>query len=273
MDKENRMDQLNIKHLQVFANHGVFSAEKELGQKFVISLTIDYCMENAARNKRLESTIHYGQLCHDVTKWMQDSKEDLIETVAIHLIDQIFIHYPIAQSVCCEVDKPWAPIGLPLESCSVKITRTKNRVFLGLGSNMGDSRRMLVDACKKIKDCPQIKILNESSIITTKPWGGVEQNDFKNQVIEIETWLPPMVLLDYLQAIEKEMGRERLLKWGPRTIDLDILLYGDLVLENDRLIIPHPYMGERDFVLEPLMEIAPHKIHPVYHQSIRQLRH
>ena len=107
--------------------------------------------------------------------------------------------------------------------------------------------------------------------MATEPWGGVEQDSFVNQVIEVETWLPAPVLLETLLAIESEMGRVREVHWGPRLIDLDLLFVEDQIIYTDGLILPHPYIAERLFVLEPLVEIAPHFIHPILKQPIRYL--
>ena len=111
----------------------------------------------------------------------------------------------------------------------------------------------------------------QSSYLVTKPYGGVEQDDFLNACVELETLLPPAELLERLHEIEQAAHRERLIRWGPRTLDLDILLYDDLILETGDLVIPHVEMHLRDFVLRPLREIAPHKRHPDFQKTITQL--
>lgn len=105
----------------------------------------------------------------------------------------------------------------------------------------------------------------------TEPYGGVEQDDFLNACLILKTLISPEELLEKLHEIEKEAHRERIIRWGPRTLDLDILLYDDLVMENDELIIPHVEMHMRDFVLKPLSEIAPNVRHPIYKKTISQL--
>ena len=135
---------------------------------------------------------------------------------------------------------------------------------------MGDKKANLKQAIANMS-ARGIRILKESSVITTDPWGGVEQDSFVNQVIEVETWLPAPILLETLLAIEAEMGRIREVHWGPRLIDLDLLFVEDQILYTDDLILPHPYIAERLFVLESLQEIAPHFIHPVLGQPIRHL--
>ncbi len=264
------MDQLHIKDLEIFAYHGLFPSEKELGQKFIIDASLSYDMTKAATDLDLEASVHYGELCQQWTNWFQATTEDLIETVAYKLVERTFETYPIVQEIKLELKKPWAPIHLPLDTCSVTIHRRKQRAFIALGSNMGDKAANLKQALEKIS-ARGIRILKESSVITTEPWGGVEQENFANQVIEVETWLPAPILLENLLAIESEMGRVREVHWGPRLIDLDLLFMEDKVIYNDNLILPHPYVAERLFVLESLQEIAPHFIHPVLGQPIRHL--
>ena len=264
------MDQLRIKDLEIFAYHGLFPSEKELGQKFIIDASLSYDMTKAATDLDLEASVHYGELCQQWTTWFQETTEDLIETVAYKLVERTFETYPIVQEIKLELKKPWAPIHLPLDTCSVTIHRRKQRAFIALGSNMGDKTANLELALGKMRT-RGIRILKESSVITTEPWGGVEQDSFANQVVEVETWLPAPILLENLLAIESEMGRVREVHWGPRLIDLDLLFMEDQVIYNDNLILPHPYLAERLFVLESLQEIAPHFIHPVLGQPIRHL--
>ena len=264
------MDQLRIKDLEIFAYHGLFPSEKELGQKFIIDASLSYDMTKAATDLDLEASVHYGELCQQWTTWFQETTEDLIETVAYKLVERTFETYPIVQEIKLELKKPWAPIHLPLETCSVTIHRRKQRAFIALGSNMGDKTANLEQAIDKMR-ARGIHVLKESSVITTEPWGGVEQDSFANQVIEVETWLPAPILLNTLLSIESEMGRVREVHWGPRLIDLDLLFVEDQVIYTDDLILPHPYIAERLFVLESLQEIAPHFIHPVLGQPIRHL--
>ena len=264
------MDQLRIKNLEVYAYHGLFGAEKELGQRFVLDLILDYDMTKAARTKDLSASIHYGELAQQLTVWCQENQEDLIETLAYNLIEQIFRNYPLVEKVSLEVKKPWAPIPLPLDTCSVKLERTKRHAFIGLGTNQGDRTANLDAALKKMQDSG-LKILQTSSRIETEPWGGVAQENFLNQVAEIETWLTPQELLATLLAIELDLGRVREIKWGPRLIDLDVLYIEQEKIYSPDLIVPHPYVAERAFVLESLAEIAPHFIDPRSGKSMREL--
>lgn len=136
------------------------------------------------------------------------------------------------------------------------------RAFLCIGSNMGDRGYYLRETCKRLEASPQVRVVRRSRIYETKPWGKTDQDNFWNQVLEIETSLLPLELLDFCQEIERSLGRERIVHWGPRTIDIDLLNYDNKVWKDERLTLPHPYMEEREFVLAPLREIAPDFVLP-----------
>ncbi len=143
--------------------------------------------------------------------------------------------------------------------------------YIALGSNMGDK----IASCRKALDLLSRagRVTKVSSFYSTEPVGYPEQEDFINAVAELETNLTPLALLAVCHVIEDKLGRSRLLHWGPRTIDLDILLYGDQVVDNSELTIPHPLMTERKFVLIPLCEIAPQAVHPALRKTVTDLLH
>jgi len=130
------------------------------------------------------------------------------------------------------------------------------RVFLGLGSNVGDRSRMLTEALNLLAG-PGLRIIRRSHVYETPPWGKTDQAPFLNQVVEAETVLPPEALRTRCRDVEQALGRVRGERWGPRTVDVDILLYGDRVLATPDLIVPHAELRQRAFVLVPLAEIAP----------------
>ncbi len=128
-------------------------------------------------------------------------------------------------------------------------------VYIGLGSNMDSPRQHITTAIEAFGEIQSTHIKKVSSLYRSKPVGPQDQNDYINAVVELETTLTPLDLLDKLQAIENEHGRVRNERWGPRTLDLDILMFGDAIINNERLTIPHPEMTNRSFVLMPLAEI------------------
>lgn len=145
-----------------------------------------------------------------------------------------------------------------------------NKVYILLGSNLGDRTANLKTACDKISStCGNIIL--RSSLYETSPWGMPEQATFLNGVLLLETILSPEKLLEQLLRIEQQMGRVRIQKWGERLIDLDILYFNDIVLTSENLTIPHPELQNRNFTLVPLCEIAPEYLHPKLHKNTRQL--
>lgn len=141
--------------------------------------------------------------------------------------------------------------------------------YLSLGSNVGNREAHLHDAIVQLETIGRIKAV--SSIYETEPVEFTQQSNFLNCAVALETSETPASLIAGLLEIERRLGRERIQKKGPRTIDIDILLYGDLVLDSANLTIPHPAMTQRRFVLEPLAEIAPDALHPVAKKTIHQL--
>ena len=143
-------------------------------------------------------------------------------------------------------------------------------VYIGIGSNLG-SRKENCEKAVNLLSRKGIKVLKCSSFYETEPWGIKEQPKFINAAVEAETDLKPEKLLKTIKGIESDLGRGSGIRWGPRLIDLDILLYNDLVVKTNNLEIPHPGVKNREFVLKPLSEIAPDKIHPVLKKSIESL--
>jgi 2-amino-4-hydroxy-6-hydroxymethyldihydropteridine diphosphokinase len=143
-------------------------------------------------------------------------------------------------------------------------------VYLLTGSNMGDSQANLSTTIMHIRQRVG-EVVKISCLYKTEPWGNKDQQVFLNQVMEVHTELSPQELLKTILGIEHEMGRNRDIKWGPRVIDIDILFFGDRIINESELTIPHPFLHERRFTLVPLVEIAPHLQHPVFHKTIAQL--
>jgi 2-amino-4-hydroxy-6-hydroxymethyldihydropteridine diphosphokinase len=144
-------------------------------------------------------------------------------------------------------------------------------VYLGLGSNVGERILFIARAVKKLKASRSVHFKKVSGIYETEPVGIREQAKFLNAAVWAETSFSPHELLVYLKSLEKQLGRRKNARWGPREIDIDILMYGDLVLNEPPLTIPHAEMNNRKFVLQPLAEIAPGAIHPALHVTVAAL--
>lgn len=145
-------------------------------------------------------------------------------------------------------------------------------VYLGLGSNLGDRKENLEKSIEALDNFSEIEVTNRSSILETEPYGKTDQPEFMNMCVEISTRMSPLSLLETVLGIEHSLGRVREEVWGPRIIDIDILLYEDLELELDDLSIPHKEMHLRSFVLEPLSEIAPAVKHPTLDKMVIELK-
>ena len=202
---------------------------------------------------------------------MTENTFRLIEKVAQELATGILTEYDIIKEAEIEVRKPEAPINADFESVSVKIKRKWHTAVISVGSNMGDSKMYIESAVETLEKSNYIKNIKQSDLIVTKPYGYTNQDDFLNGIIVCETLYSPHGLLEFLHSIENGAGRRRKIHWGPRTLDLDIIFYDDCILSDEDLIIPHPDMQNRLFVLEPAVQVAPYYRHPVFNLTVKQL--
>jgi len=143
--------------------------------------------------------------------------------------------------------------------------------YLGLGSNLGNKQNYITNAIKYISELENVEIKKTSSIITTKPYGKIDQPDFLNCVVELNTNILPKELLKKCLNIENQLGRSRKGKWGPRTIDIDMLFYEDKIMNTKLLVLPHPELHKREFVLISLNELCPDLVHPILKKKIKDI--
>jgi len=265
------MDRINIKNFEVFANHGVFPEENILGQKYIISAALFTDLRNAGKSDDLEKSFDYNRICRDIKGYIENNTFKLIETVAEGMAEKLLNENPALQKVWLEVKKPWAPVAVHLETVSVEIERGRHTAYIALGSNMGDREANLRVAVGELDKARGCRVTRVSGFINTAPFGYTEQDDFLNGCLELDTLLSERELLDLLHEIENQAGRVRGVRWGPRTLDLDIIFYDDIIISDAALRIPHIEMHKRDFVLRPLCEIAPDKLHPVLQKTVAEL--
>lgn len=265
------MDKIYINNLEFIGFHGVFPEEKKLGQKFLVSLELTVDTREAGKTGDLTKSVHYGLVAQDVEKIFLEKSIDLIETCAENIAEMVLKKYELVREVKVTVKKPWAPLQMHFENVAVEIKRKWHRVYLSLGSNMGDKRGNLLEAIKRIGELENTEVVKSSTILETEPFGYKEQDNFLNACLEVKTLMTAQEFLKSILQIELDMGRVREIKWGPRIIDIDILFYDKEVIEEDNLAVPHPWICEREFVLEPLSEIAPNYVHPLEKKSIATL--
>lgn len=265
------MDRIKIENLELYGNHGVFPEETKNGQMFKIDAVLYADLAPAGKADELTLSTHYGEVCLFMVQFFKENTYKLIEAAAEHLVRALLLHFPRIERIELELKKPHAPIPLPFGSVSVQINRGWKKAYLGIGSNLGDRRQYLEQAVKKLKENELIRDVKCSNIISTAPYGENALYDFLNGAIELKTLMEPYELLTFLQELEREAGRERKVHWGPRTLDLDILFYQDFVSNDPLLIVPHPDMENRDFVLKPLDELCPWYLNPVTGKTVRQM--
>jgi dihydroneopterin aldolase/2-amino-4-hydroxy-6-hydroxymethyldihydropteridine diphosphokinase len=264
-------DKIIISKLMVYCNHGVFEEEKINGQNFYVSAEITLDTEKQGNSDDINDTVNYAEVCMLITEFMQHNNFNLIEAVAENLAVHLLEFNNKIHSVKIRIDKPEAPIKLPFETVAIEIERSWHTAYIGLGGNMGDTSTILQQAIAKIENTEGIFLTKESAMIMTEPYGGVKQDNYLNCVVEIKTYHNPYKLLEIFNKYEAEAGRVRDVHWGPRTLDIDIIMYDDEIIHDERLIIPHVDMQNRTFVLAPLAEIAPYAFNPVTRKTVEQM--
>ena len=265
------MDKIHIKDLQIIGFHGAIPEEKVLGQKFVLSFELDVDLRQAGKNDDLTKTVHYGELAQKVEEEFTKTSYDLIEKAAEEICEFVLLNYPLVKKVKLLLKKPWAPTRKHVEYVAVEIERKWNKVYIAAGSNLGNKEETLKEAIDKIdkrKDCVVTKV---SNFYTTDPVGYEDQDQFVNCVFEIDTLQTPSELMDTLLEVEKDFKRERIIRWGPRTLDLDIIFYDDIISYDEHILIPHPRAHERQFVMKPMCDINPYYVHPIYRKRVMDI--
>lgn len=266
------MDKIYIKDLEIFANHGYFQEEKKLGQKFILSFELDLDLSGAGEKDDLDQTVHYGILCEEIEKEFTKTSYDLIEKAAEEIVNFILLKYEAVNKVKLKLKKPWAPVRKHLDYVAIEIERQWHKAYIAIGTNLGDKEKNIREALEIISNSSHTKINKIAKYYNTEPVGYTDQDEFLNTAIEIKTLLNPKNLMKFLLEVEKSLKRERIIRWGPRTLDLDVIFYDDLISSDEEVIIPHPRMEERLFVLNPLCDIAPYKLHPILNKRIIDIR-
>lgn len=265
-------DFIKITNLEIYAYHGVLEEEKKKGQVFFVNLKLYMPLRKPGLSDDLQDAVNYDEVCSVVVDVFTKEIYDLIEKAAEKTVEALMHQFSALQAVEMELRKPDAPITCKPEDVSVNIYREWHKVYLSIGSNHENAVGYLEEACKQIEESVYIKNFKKSSVLQTKPYGPVEQPDFHNGCVSFETYMEPEELLAFFNQIEANLKRERVVRWGPRTIDLDILFYDDLVYNSDVLTIPHIDMQNRMFVLAPLFELCPYFRHPILGKSVEQMK-
>ena len=249
---------IEIKDLKVMARHGVLATEKKYFQPFILDVQMYTNFLRAAKSDNLNDTISYCDVMKDLYDYIVSTSFNLIETLAYNCALLLLKKYPQIDRIYLSISKPEAPYDKEFKTVKTHVDLSWHKAYLSLGSNLGNREKYLKDAIKMLNDLDEINVVKESSLYKNPPYGGVATKEFVNQAIEIDTLFDPFDLLDKIHEIEKALGRKRTVHWGDRTIDIDIIFYDDLKLNTKDLTIPHKDYKNRDFVIVPLSEIAPH---------------
>ncbi len=219
-------DRIHLRGVQAFGYHGVLADEKRDGQPFVVDVVMALDLEPAGTSDALDDTVSYAQVAGEVVDRITGPSFDLIERLAEVIADDVLGH-ALVDEVTVTVHKPQAPVGHPFSDVAVEVHRTRGvPVVVALGANLGDARSTLEAAVREIAALPGMRVRAVSPLVETDPVGGPEQPAYLNAVLVGDTTLPPETLLRRLHGIEAEHGRTREIRWGARTLDLDLIQVG-----------------------------------------------
>ena len=255
-------DQIHITALRAVTIVGALPHERQIPQPLQIDLILDIDLSDAGVSDDLGDTVHYGEVADRVVAAVQENRDVLLERLAARVVG-VVLDFERVQRVDVLLTKLRPPIAVDAATTAVRLSRTRSveaaavrrshSAWIALGSNLGDRNGFLRAAVLGLGN-----VMAMSQVYETDPIGGPEdQGAYLNMVVEIATTLDPFGLLRQCQRIEAESMRERVVRWGPRTLDIDIVMYDDIVVHSDDLTVPHPRYAERRFVLTPLAEIAP----------------
>lgn len=257
-------DQILIEGIRAVTIVGALPHEREIAQPLRVDVALHVDLHDAGRSDELGDTVNYGLVAERVVAAVEESKDVLLERLASRLADEV-LAFDRVEAVDLTLTKLRPPLPQDVATTAVRVHRTRaeaevephtlHRAWVALGSNLGDRRAFLRLAVERLG-----RVTAMSDVYETDPVGGPDdQGPYLNMVVEVETSLDPFALLRRCQRIEAEAMRQRVVHWGPRTLDVDIIQFDDVEMSAGELQIPHPRFAERRFVLEPLAQIAPER--------------
>jgi dihydroneopterin aldolase / 2-amino-4-hydroxy-6-hydroxymethyldihydropteridine diphosphokinase len=262
-------DRITLRGLVARGHHGVLAEERRDGQDFVIDAVLELDVRAAAATDDLARTVHYGELARALADVVRGETVALLETLAERLVLVCLADERVLGAEIV-VHKPEAPIPERFGDVSVAVRRTRAEMMppprdgvLALGTNLGDREGTLAAAVADLAATDGLEVLGTSPVVETDPVGGPDQPDYLNAVVSIRSTLTPHALLARCLAVERRHGRERRVRWAARTLDIDVITYGDLVLDTPDLVLPHPRAARRVFVLAPWAALDPQARLPV----------
>jgi dihydroneopterin aldolase/2-amino-4-hydroxy-6-hydroxymethyldihydropteridine diphosphokinase len=262
---------IEVRDLRVLGTHGVLPEERGRAQPFSVDFWVEIdrellvaTLERHSQEERevrdeLSSTVDYSSLVNAVGSVIEGTSHQLLESLAEEICGCLLGDPAIKEaSVTLRKLRPPIPWDAAFAAVSVGRSREKEPVlaYLGMGSNQGSRAQILANALESLAKFSGVRLLGVSGVYETEPVGGPEQPDFLNLVAVVLTNLSPQELLSVAMELEQQAGRVRVEHWGPRSLDVDLLMVGDICLSSPELTLPHPRMFERRFVIEPLLELC-----------------
>lgn len=263
------LDQIRLTGLRAHGRHGLYDDERAHGQEFLADVVLH--LDTRGAGDDIARTVHYGEVAEDVVAVLAGWPADLLETVAARIAAAVLAR-PAVVAVDVTVHKPHAPIAVPFADVELRIHRERTElpaltteVVLALGANLGDPAATVREAIAALRRHPEVDVVAASPLARTAPLlapGQVPQPDYVNAVIVARTALPAEAVLALAHDLEDAHGRERTERWGARTLDVDVITYGNRVSDDPDLTLPHPRAHERGFVLLPWAAVAPSAVLP-----------
>lgn len=256
-------DRIDINGLVVTTIIGALPHEREIAQPVRIDLSLEVDLSDAGRSDELRDTVDYGAVTEGIADAVREAKDVLLERLA-ERVAEFAVGFDRVEGVDVTVTKLRPPIGEQVDATAVRIHRvrahygpvtcTQHTAIVALGSNLGDREDFLRLAVARLGD-----VEATSQVFETDPMGPEGQGAYLNMVVVVRTWLDPYAFIRRCQQIEAEALRQRVVHWGPRTLDVDLLFFDDISIDDPALTVPHPGIEERRFVLVPLQEVAPER--------------
>jgi dihydroneopterin aldolase/2-amino-4-hydroxy-6-hydroxymethyldihydropteridine diphosphokinase len=258
------MDRILVDDLRLLTVIGALPHEREAAQPLRVDLSIGVDLRDAGTSDELDDTVNYGLVAERIVELGESTKHVLLERLATDVADLV-LGFDRVEEVDVTLTKLRPPVPTPVGTTAVRIVRTRaeaevpplrsHEAIVALGSNLGDREGYLRAAVAELGN-----VVAMSQVYETEPIGGPDAQDaYLNMVVKVDTSLDPFAFLRRCQRIEAGALRQRVVHWGPRTLDVDILFFDEMAIATPELIVPHPRIGERRFVLVPLAEVAPER--------------
>lgn len=265
------MATVSIKGIKLSASHGVLDSEKITPQEFLIDITYCYDSSDAAEKDDISLAVDYAEVCRTAYAICAENSFCLLEKLSREIALAICEKFPLITKAEVCIHKPHAPVGLPFGDICVTAQVEREEVILSLGSSLGDREKTLLGAIDRLNGVRGLSVKKVSDFFANPPYGGVAEREFVNCALSADCLISPRELLNVIHAIEADFLRTREKRWGDRTLDIDIVFFGNKIICEQGLCIPHPDYANRPFVIRPIKSIAPDFVCPLTHRRVSDM--